>query len=348
MKKITTLPLAFSYVGMFLGAGFVSGQELWQFFGCFGIAGFAGFLLSAGLFLVVAYALLRLSCSTGIADIGALIFPGDHPRARAFIDILQCLLLFGIIVIMIAGAASLLHDLTGLPKALCGALFTLAVLPMALYDLQGLVAAFSVIVPVLCIAAVFLGLAVLFRQDFRFAPSVGSVSAMLPNWWIGGITYATYNLFGAIGMLVPFAALIPDTRTIRRGLGLGSVFFLVMTFGILASLTAMPASGAADLPTAMLAQLFHPALGLVFEVLMGLAMFSASVGSLIALLNQGGFHWPILQTRRKAFLVLFLLGAYALSLLGFSELIGVVYPLFGYISIPFLVLLVRNWITHKL
>ena len=43
MKQIKTLTLAFTYVGCFLGAGFISGQELWQFFGAFGNWGYVGF-----------------------------------------------------------------------------------------------------------------------------------------------------------------------------------------------------------------------------------------------------------------------------------------------------------------
>ena len=38
-----------------------------------------------------------------------------------------------------------------------------------------------------------------------------------------------------------------------------------------------------------------------------------------------------------------LFAAYGLSLLGFGNLIGVVYPVFGYASIPFLICLVYNW-----
>lgn len=43
MKEIKTWSLAFTYVGCFLGAGFISGQELWQFFGSFGNLGYVGF-----------------------------------------------------------------------------------------------------------------------------------------------------------------------------------------------------------------------------------------------------------------------------------------------------------------
>lgn len=31
MKKISWVQLCFTFVGVFLGAGFVSGQELWKF-----------------------------------------------------------------------------------------------------------------------------------------------------------------------------------------------------------------------------------------------------------------------------------------------------------------------------
>ena len=52
MKEIKTWSLAFTYVGCFLGAGFISGQELWQFFGSFGNWGYVGFVLAALLFTV--------------------------------------------------------------------------------------------------------------------------------------------------------------------------------------------------------------------------------------------------------------------------------------------------------
>ena len=35
-QKIGTLRLALTFAGCFLGAGYVSGQELWQYFGAFG------------------------------------------------------------------------------------------------------------------------------------------------------------------------------------------------------------------------------------------------------------------------------------------------------------------------
>ena len=68
MNHISTLQFALSYVGVFLGAGFVSGQELWQFFACFGPVGLLGFLGTAALFVVVNYSALRLVLATEQED----------------------------------------------------------------------------------------------------------------------------------------------------------------------------------------------------------------------------------------------------------------------------------------
>ena len=46
MKKIGVMTLGLTYAGCFLGAGFVSGQEIWQFFGAFGIYGVLGLVLT--------------------------------------------------------------------------------------------------------------------------------------------------------------------------------------------------------------------------------------------------------------------------------------------------------------
>ena len=347
MKRMPSLKLAIAFIGVFLGAGFVSGQELWQFFACFGVWAFPGFLVSVILMFIVDYALLCGAQKARTTNVGRLILPGDHPKLCALIDGMQCLLLFGILVIMIAGAAALLQGLTGLPPALCGAIFALLVLAAAMFDLRGVVTVFSVLVPITCAMAVVLGVAVLIRQDFQFEPAMGSFSPLLPNWWISGITYAAYNLFGCLGILVSFAALMPDKKTIGRGLSLGTLMLITLTFCILAAIVAVPSSGETELPSTTLAAQIHPWLGGVYNLLMGLGMFSSAISSLVALLNQGGFHWALFRDHRKTSMVVLLAVSFALSLAGFGNLIGVVYPIFGYVSIPLLGMLVWNWWKHR-
>ena len=343
MKKITAKQLAMSYTGVFLGAGFVSGQELWQFFACFGPIGLLGFLGTAALFFYINYANLRMIQVTGVEDMGRLMTRGEKPALRAVVTFMQCLLLFGVSVIMIAGAASLFNQLLGIPPWIAGLVFTVIVSLVALLGLQGLVAVFSMLVPATTVVAVILAAAALVRGDFRFAAPNGSVSSLMPNWIIGFITYAAYNLFGTISVLVPTAKLMEGEKTVRRGLGLGSGLLILLAWSMIAAMAVFPAVGLTELPMAQLAGDLHPALEAGYGILMGMGMFSACLAAMTAVVNQVALRWRKAAVHHKPFTTVMLFAAYGLSLLGFGNLIGVVYPVFGYASIPFLICLVCNW-----
>ena len=343
MKQISARQLALSFTGVFLGAGFVSGQELWQFFACYGPIGLVGFIGTAGLFFLVNYAALSLARVTGSEDMARAMTPANRPRLRLLVGTMQSILLFGVMVIMIAGASALIRQLTGLPAPAAGAIFTLVVALVALMGLQGLVATFSLLVPVTTACAVILAAAVLFRNGFRFAPPTGSVSPMLPNWIVGFLTYAAYNLFGTVCTLVPMAKLLPSQKSLRGGLGGGSCILIVLAWSMIAAMAAKPSSGAGELPMAVMAGTLHPVLEVSYGLLMGLGMFSATLSSMSALTGQLEIRVPRLRQYHRPFFLTLLVFAYVGSLLGFGNLIGVVYPIFGYASVPFLVCLVINW-----
>ena len=60
-SKESALRLGFTFAGCYLGAGYVSGQELWQFFGCFGRQGIEGLLLAVALSFFFIYLFIRRS-----------------------------------------------------------------------------------------------------------------------------------------------------------------------------------------------------------------------------------------------------------------------------------------------
>lgn len=343
MKSISTSQLAISYVGIFLGAGFVSGQELWQFFACFGPIGLLGYLVTLVIFFPIYYCLLRLVHSTGQEGVGRLLTLGNHPRLQTAVDLMQDLFLFGIVVIMIAGAAALGKQMLGFSAPLVGAIFTLLVLVVALLGLQGLIATFQLLVPITTVCAVILGIWVMVQQGGHMAPASGSVSALLPNWPVGAVTYAAYNAFATIGILIPMGSLLNDTKVIRRGLYLGSAILFLLAGSIICALSARPDAGLTELPMMTLAGNIHPILSAFYGLLMAFGMFAAALGSLVALLVQMGLRWPKAEEKRVTVTVILSAIAFLGSLLGFGNLVGTVYPLFGYASVPLLGFLLLNY-----
>lgn len=347
MKQLSAFQLSFTFVGIFLGAGFVSGQEIWQFFACFGPFGFLGFLVAIALFYLVHSSLIRLVRATGTENISHLLTLGDRPKLRAAVNAMQYLFLFGVVVIMTAGAAAILTELLGLNLAPASVLITAIILLLALLGLQGLVTAFSLLVPVIAACAVVIALLILVKTGITPAPAVGSVSRLLPNWGISALTYTAYNLLGTVTIMVPFAPLIRDEKTLRRGLGGGAVLLTLMAWSMIAALVVLPAAGSHELPMNIMAADVHPAFACVYGILMLLAMIVSALGCLVALQAQLELEWPRLVSHHKLSLALILAVSCVSSLLGFGALIGVVYPIFGYVSIPFFVCLLINWRREK-
>ena len=115
-KKWNAGSIGLTFAGSFLGAGYVSGQELWQFFGSFGGGGLLGVLAALALLAVFGLALMYIISRTGIAEMDAVLVPWKRLAwLRKLSSALQLILLFGVIAIMYAGGGALLEQLFSLP-----------------------------------------------------------------------------------------------------------------------------------------------------------------------------------------------------------------------------------------
>ena len=111
-RKIGALSLSFTIAGCFLGAGYVSGQELWQFFGSFGAKGVAGLLLAVALLFFTGIIMILLGRLTRLSEIDKIVVRRDWPLLRGAVTVLELLFLFGVGTIMSAGVGALrvLHE----------------------------------------------------------------------------------------------------------------------------------------------------------------------------------------------------------------------------------------------
>ena len=296
------------------------------------------------IFFMISYALLWLVRETGVEDSGRLLTCGEHPKLQALVSTMQVVFLFGVVVIMLAGAASLGKQLVGIPLWCAGAVFALVVFLAALLGVQGMMAAFQFLVPVTTLCAVVIGIATWINSGAQAAGASGSVSTFLPNWVVGSLAYAAYNLFATLGILIPIGRLLPDWRVLRRGLGAGSAVLALLAGSIIGALTVRPEAGAQALPMVTLAGELHPAFVPAYGVLMGLGMFSGALGSLVAILHQLELKFKPLSEHRVLTAAALSAAAYVA---GFGNLVGTVYPIFGYASIPFLLCLVKNFVSHR-
>ena len=347
MKKIGALNLGLAFAGCFLGAGYGSGQELWQFFGSFGTKGAVGLAIAMAVLFGVGILMLDLNRISGIGDIDKLVVRWDIPILRAAVTVLELLFLFGVCTIMSAGAGALLNQLFGIPTVLGSAALAVLVAYVSLAGLGGMVAAFSATVPVLAVVTLVFGIISVSQNGVQFTQPAATGSNPLMGSWVVALSCACYNTFGNIAMISPLGEFMKSKKAAVCGIAVGAAVLVVIAGSVLLSISARPSLSDAELPMLALAQSKGKAVGIVYGVLLLLAMFGTALSNLV------GFTNIIFRKseRRKSYKTLFTVACAAAtvcgSLVGFGEHIGVIYPIFGYCSSVFIVLMIEHYINVR-
>ena len=187
-QTISARQLGAAFSGCFLGAGYVSGREMWQFFGRFGPVGWLGLCLSIALLGGAGLLLLTMVRRTGRHELSFLMVPWQCPALRHLLALFSVLLLFGVVTIMTAGTGAALHQAFGLPPWLCGLLFALLIAALSLSGLRGMISIFSFAAPALVLCTVGLGAGALLLLPVRRLRSRAVLGGFPPLWHFRPIT----------------------------------------------------------------------------------------------------------------------------------------------------------------
>lgn len=346
MKEIKIIPLALAFAGCFLGAGFVSGQELWQFFGEFGVKGYVGLLLACVLLAAFGIIMMRLLQESGLEKVEEIMVPWNVPFLRTLAGLILNAFLLGVVVIMTAGVGATVEQLLAVPSEIASAVFVLLLGVVALLGISGMMKVFSALVPIIVAATVIF--AVMSWVEFGTEgilslPEQEHSNPLMPNWIVAALTYVAYNLLGAVGIMAPLGKYLKEKKTVRLGIALGGVLLILVAGSVLTSLTGYMDAAAEQMPMVALASRLNPTLGIVYGVLLLMGMFSNGLASLVALMEYVNRHVKAFDSHRKITMAVLMLLVWAASLAGFGNLVGTVFPVFGYIGIVAIVCVCINY-----
>lgn len=346
MKKISTLSLGFTYAGCFLGAGFVSGQEIWQFFGAFGLMGIFGIIITFLLHFLFGVILIKLIHNTGITEMDRIVVWKDIPRIRALVGAVTTFFMFSILVIMSAGAGALLNRMFGLPQFVGCGIFCLVVAIASMKGVDGMVSALSVLVPFMIIGAVIIGIISVYNGGLCLKLNSVNENALLQNWVISAFTYASHNLFCTIGILAPMAFMI-DKDKVLPGIGLGSIMMLLIAVCVLFGIFANIGVSQSELPMLELAYNVNSVLGVIYAVLLLFGMFGTSLSSIVGVVEYGEQKSGWFLKHKRVMIIILSLTGWICSLFGFGDLIGIVYPISGYFGFAVILAVIIHYCISK-
>ena len=240
MQNVKPFQIAVAFTGSFLGAGFVSGQELLQFFGEFGGFGILGMLLTVGGFWLFSVLSMLIAKRANIVDFDKVIIAKEGSRLRPVFGGIIYFFLFGVMIIMIACLEGfLLKQLFNMPIIAANSLMTALVILVAILRTQGLLASFSLLVPALVAVALTVGICVFgkFGMGTLEWHGISGANPLLGN--LGFCLYFLYihNLMAAVSILVPLSAHVKEEKTIHKGMLMGSGLLFLIFLGILLPVT---------------------------------------------------------------------------------------------------------------
>ena len=384
--------MALTFAGNFLGAGYVSGRELWQYFGVFGKKGFGGIVFSISLLCFTTILSILAAMVTGSDTLSDLLVPkkkdGSTSSAGYLVDAVNSFLIACIALIMTAGINSMAKQLLGIPEAVTGLVTVALIAAAAIFGISGMVGVFSAAVPLLVVLSA--AITYLSIQKTGIPGTLANIAAekdrtagmLSGGLLLSAVNYACLNNISSIPSLAPLSRRLrskgaplsrrlgskgaplsrrlkgestvscPEDntesqndgmrhgiRTMVLGCMLGAAMILLVAIGILAALNNNPEVLRAEIPMLEAAGLLGPFASRVYAVLMFLAMYGVAVSTMVAVLEF--FRLKVKAwSRHKTVIRLLIFGfIYAGSLAGFSNLIGVVYPIYGYLGIAVMLLI---------
>ncbi|NYT85871.1 YkvI family membrane protein [Pollutimonas harenae] len=336
--------LAFAYMGVIIGGGFASGQEVLQFFTGYGLASIGGTLLAGFLFAFLGRQIAEMSTQLQAESHKHVLLTLFGRRAGQAMDFLLTFFLFGVGIAMLAATGSLFEQQFGLSPALGGLFMTLLTVGTLCLNVRRIINLVSAATPFLLCMVLIITAYSLFTSNANMDELLMLASeqeTVAPHWALGALLYASFNIAVGFPMLAVISGRNTDRKTttlggIIGGVGLG-VLIMLINIALLFNLNQLQG---AELPTLALAARVSPVAGILMSISIICMIYSTSVGMFFAF--SARFAKP--ETGRfRIFSIASGFIGLGLSLVGFTKLVGTVYPLLGYLGLLLIAAIGVNW-----
>lgn len=331
------LKIAFVFVGTIVGAGLASGQEILQFFGLYGIKGFMGILLCGIIYILLSIVIINLCFKHKYKSYRDIVESVFGRRFGWVVDLFLTFFIFGGNTIMLSGGGAMLHEYIGIDKFWGILIMAVLVFLTAAFSTTGIIATNSAIVPVSTGTILVFGLTVFLaaKSNHIIGMQLNSIPSIKHGWLLSSILYSSFNLMVATGVICPIVAESSSKRHFIKGCIIGSILLtilaLVINFSIL---MYYPKSFYNEVPNLFIAKGFGYILPLIITIVIWLEMFSTEIGNLYSLSKRFEHSFKIPYIISLAAVIIL---SIPVSFIGFSNLIRLLYPPFGAVSLVFLI-----------
>lgn len=347
-KNTEAMKIGSAYVGVVVGAGFSTGQEVLKFFTNYGTYSYLAIIIAGLMLTFFGRQISKIGNALDAeSHVGAIHYLFGEKLGK-FIDYILIFFLYALSIVMIAGAGSAAHESFGVPTWLGSLLMMLAVSFTLLMDFNKIVGALGIVTPFLIIVVTIIAVYFFFNGSVPFNEvNDHIVKSRQPShlWWWDGILYGSLAFSTAFSMMTAIGGDASRKVVAGRGGLLGGLILLALILMVNSGLLAeIDKVNDAAIPTILLGRQISPIISVALSVIMLLVIYNTIVGLMYSFVAR--FTVPYSRNYKLLLFGSMILG-YGLSFVGFVGLVDTVYPLMGYVGLALCIGITIKYFMRK-
>jgi uncharacterized membrane protein YkvI len=335
----------FAFKAVVIGGGYATGRELAEFFMSSGPrGGLMGMIMAMVIWSAVCTVTFMFARATNSLDYRTFFRNLLGPAWPVF-EVVYFFFVVLILAVFGAAAGVLGEAAFGLPRIVGTLTLMAAIAFFATYGNASVERLFKwVSIFLYATYAIFVVLALTKFGDRILAGF--ALETPTTGWAKGGLTYASYNIFGAVVILPVIRHFLKDRDAVVAGLLAGPLAMIPAVLFFICMVAFYPEIGQATLPSdVMLQKLNMPAFHLVFQLMIFAALLESGTGMVHAINERISHAWTarrdaaLPNRARLAVAAVLLVGSIFLAdRFGLVALIAKGYPAVGWIILAIYVL----------
>ncbi len=331
MDKSNVFKIVSTYISIILGAGFISGKELYFFFGQYKYFGTVTLFFSCILFLIILYKQLTILKENNIVEYHNFANKVFNKHIRNYIENISLIFLFVTASTMISAFTQALSDSFNTSHIFSQIIILVVITYFLITGIKKIVILNTFLFPLMFFGIIIIGIYLIFYKSIPTFNNLYSLNQNKLIAFIFALIYVSFNSLTVIPMICNISQYVDTKKTIKN-----STIISAITLFILGSCLLLPIINSVDLinnislPILALIKNIN-LLNYIYLIVLLLAIISTLISSLYSFTNT--LEQKLDLSSKYITKIIIALLALLFSNISFTIFVSVVYPIFGILGL---------------
>ena len=325
--------IIFVIIGALIGAGFASGQEIYVFFYAYGMKGLMGIIISSALIGYIIYKTFKIIQKNDIStyrEFLEIIIGKDKKNLISILNIIINTFLLVTFFIMISGFGAYFEQQLGIDSLIGSVILAILCYIVFMTSTKGIVKVSTIIVPFLIFFIIYIGIQILGIIDISNIQQYTINNNNSLMFILKSILYSSYNSILLIPVLITLKDYLKNNRINKYTSILTTIIVATLSIILFLILSKIDVNiENLEMPAVYLVSKISKILAIIYRFIILSSIFTTSI-------SIGNSFIQNICEKRKSYqhiTLIMCITSIFVSKIGFSNLVQILYPFFGYLGI---------------